>query len=100
MTLAGTPPITTLSSKDLLTTAPDAITEFLPIFTPSKIVTFDPIQQLLPIFIPFLLTPCSLIDFLSSLKLWFSGWALKYWPIIVKHFIQYLLSDIFNKFIT
>ena len=37
--LAGTPPITDRSGKDLVTTDPAAITEFLPISTPLRITT-------------------------------------------------------------
>ena len=57
----GTPPIKELFGKLFVTTLPAAITQLSPITTPSKIVTFAPIQQLDPIFTPSLETPCSLI---------------------------------------
>src|SRR2546422_677504 len=47
--LAGLPKITTFSGKDRVTTAPFAIMELLPIFTPFKIFTFDPISTFSPI---------------------------------------------------
>ena len=45
-----------LRSKVLLTTEPDAITQLSPIITPSRMVTFAPIQQFFPILMPFLVT--------------------------------------------
>ena len=65
--LAGTPPIITLSGKDFVTTLPAAIIHPSPIITPSRIVTFEPSQQFFPINIPFLVTPCYLINKFGSL---------------------------------
>ena len=66
---AGTPPITTLSGKELLTTAPAAITQLFPIVTPSSIVTLEPIQQFSPIIIPVRVTPWCLIKDLEFVKI-------------------------------
>ena len=49
--------------------APAATTELLPILAPSRKVTLAPTQILLPSFIPFDVTPCSLINFSLSVKI-------------------------------
>ena len=53
---AGIPPITQLSGNCPRTTAPAATTLLSPMIVPSKIVTFAPIQQFLPILTPTPLT--------------------------------------------
>jgi hypothetical protein len=78
--LAGTPPIILPAAKERFTTAPAAITQSSPISAPSRMVTLLPIQQLFPILMPFLVTPCSRMAVSKSVKIWFSGWQLKYWP--------------------
>ena len=51
MIRAGFPPTTTLSGKDLVTTAPAAITTLSPTVTPGVTMAEPPIQTLLPMVI-------------------------------------------------
>ena len=74
MILAGFPPITTLSPKLLVTTAPAATTTLFPKVTPGTIVALPPIQQLSPIVIG-LPNSVPLILSLAS-----SGWVAVYIP--------------------
>jgi hypothetical protein len=52
MTLPGTPPTIDIGGIGLLTIAPAAITDPLPILTPSRITTWAAIQTLLSISTP------------------------------------------------
>lgn len=49
MTLAGTPPTTTLSGTSFVTTAPAAMTTLFPMVKPGKIVQLPPIHTSSPI---------------------------------------------------
>ena len=51
---------------------PAATTQFLPKVTPSRIVALAPIQVPDLISTPFLVTPCSLMGAVLSVKAWFS----------------------------
>lgn len=68
MIFAGIPPITQFSGNSPFTTAPAATTQPSPKTVPSRIVTFAPIQQFLPILMPFPSTPCNLIGTFKSEK--------------------------------
>ena len=57
------------SGISLVTTAPAAIMEWLPMVTPSSMTALLPIQQSSPIFTPFLVAPWSFIGLSTSEKL-------------------------------
>lgn len=68
MSLAGTPPMMLYGATSLVTTAPAAMTDPVPMVTPGKIVARAPSHTLSSMTTGEWVMPCSLIGFCTSEK--------------------------------
>ena len=89
MTRAGFPARTTLSPKDLVTTAPAPATTLSPSVTPGRMVTPPPAQKLSPIVIgaPYSETRIALvwIQWMQGRQNWQLGPIMAFFPIVMGH---------------